>query len=321
MEDSTFPNGYGMEQFDFLFEDFDIDQSISSESDNTPKQQNNFSSSPPIETSDCREISRPAKQLKTNSWNSSSTTSSNSMIISFDSKVVKPKHESDENMIFQSSFANRNNNQYCTATNNDGQQTKKRVATSRTPLHALDHVIAERKRREKLSQRFIALSAVIPGLKKTDKASVLEDAMKYLKELQDRVKTLEEQQSTNKMVQSSAVLVKKSHASSDYSSDDETTTFDSESITEKALPEIEARVQDRDVLIRIQCENRKGCTAKLLDEIEKLHLTVTNTSVLPFGSFILDITVVAKMDKDFSMTVKDLVRNLSEDTEARRVIR
>ncbi|KAK1316994.1 Transcription factor bHLH25 [Acorus calamus] len=35
------------------------------------------------------------------------------------------------------------------------------------PSHTqADHIIAERKRREKLSQRFIALSAIIPGLKK-----------------------------------------------------------------------------------------------------------------------------------------------------------
>lgn len=34
------------------------------------------------------------------------------------------------------------------------------------PQQCKDHIIAERKRREKLSQRFIALSALIPGLKK-----------------------------------------------------------------------------------------------------------------------------------------------------------
>lgn len=39
-------------------------------------------------------------------------------------------------------------------------------AISRSPLHAQDHVIAERKRREKLTQKFIALSAVLPSLKK-----------------------------------------------------------------------------------------------------------------------------------------------------------
>ncbi|XP_072991839.1 uncharacterized protein [Typha latifolia] len=37
---------------------------------------------------------------------------------------------------------------------------------SRLPYCAQEHVIAERKRREKLSQQFIALSALIPGLKK-----------------------------------------------------------------------------------------------------------------------------------------------------------
>lgn len=36
----------------------------------------------------------------------------------------------------------------------------------RTPLQAQDHVLAERKRRERLSERFVALSTMIPGLKK-----------------------------------------------------------------------------------------------------------------------------------------------------------
>lgn len=36
----------------------------------------------------------------------------------------------------------------------------------RPSSHNQDHILAERKRREKLSQRFIALSAIVPGLKK-----------------------------------------------------------------------------------------------------------------------------------------------------------
>lgn len=43
----------------------------------------------------------------------------------------------------------------------------KRVWTMiRSPLQAQDHLMAERKRREKLSQLFIDLSKVVPGLKK-----------------------------------------------------------------------------------------------------------------------------------------------------------
>lgn len=36
----------------------------------------------------------------------------------------------------------------------------------RPPSQTYDHIVAERKRREQLSQRFVALSTIVPGLKK-----------------------------------------------------------------------------------------------------------------------------------------------------------
>nr|DAD28700.1 TPA_asm: hypothetical protein HUJ06_030168 [Nelumbo nucifera] len=116
----------------------------------------------------------------------------------------------------------------------------------------------KRKRREKLSQRFIALLAIVPGLKKMDKASVLGDAIKYLKQLQERVKILEEQ--TVKKRVESVVLVKRSQisADNDNSSSDENNLGGGRSDDEAALSEIEARVSDKDVLIRVHCEKQKG---------------------------------------------------------------
>lgn len=46
-----------------------------------------------------------------------------------------------------------------------GKRERGSTAT-RTPLQAQDHLMAERKRREELRQLFIALSKVVPGLKK-----------------------------------------------------------------------------------------------------------------------------------------------------------
>ncbi|KAK4781040.1 hypothetical protein SAY87_017146 [Trapa incisa] len=219
-------------------------------------------------------------------------------------QVVKPKVEgliSKGNMISNG------------ALHEQGNFSNKRVhgSMSRSPLHAQDHVIAERKRRENLSQRFIALSAVIPGLKKMDKASVLGDAVKYVKQLQERLKKLEEE--VPKKTVESVVLVKKSQVSADdmdtYSSDENSCS----QLSDQRLPEIEARVSGKHVLIRVYCERHKGGLSKMLNLIEKLNLNILSNSAVPFGSSILDITVVAEMDGRFSMTTEDLVRSLRQD--------
>lgn len=320
-----------MNPLDYPFEDLDF-HGFSAKSYSTneqifnPQTVQNFSCAP-IESSQTS-YERPKKQLKTSSWNSCTTEQINSKpppssshIISFensnssaatsqqlyglDPTSVKPKKEAGTNgnsnypsaLCCQGSFE-----EY-------GQGNNKKAGTlSRSPLHAQDHVLAERKRREKLSQRFISLSAVVPGLKKMDKASVLGDAIKYLKHLQERVKTLEEQAAKKTM--ESVVFVKKSqvYVDDDLSSTDE----NSVGCCDQPLPEIEVRVSDKDLLIRIHCENQKGCLLKILSELEKFHLNVINSSVLPFGNSTLDVTVVAQMDGDFSMTVKDLVRNLRQ---------
>ncbi|XAR51426.1 hypothetical protein NMG60_11006049 [Bertholletia excelsa] len=94
---------------------------------------------------------RPAKLLKTNHTNSRR-----------DRKAINPKasSSSSSNLI---SFANSNLTDETMYGKLDFGETQRAV---RTPVQAKDHVIAERKRRERLSQRFIALSALLPGLKK-----------------------------------------------------------------------------------------------------------------------------------------------------------
>ncbi|PHT68576.1 Transcription factor bHLH18 [Capsicum annuum] len=94
----------------------------------------------------------------------------------------------------QDSFANQN--YMFKKANNSCQGANKSVSTNNGKLtQAQDDITVRGKdAKKKLSQRFIALSALIPGLKrKMDKASVLGDAIKYLKQLQQSVKTLEEQ--------------------------------------------------------------------------------------------------------------------------------
>jgi hypothetical protein len=132
-----------------------------------------------------------------------------------------------------------------------------------------------------------------------DKASVLGDAVKYVKELQERLRVLEEKNknSTSDHVEC-VVTVNGPQLSYESSSSDESEADQagSDNNDEVLGPhDVEARILDKDVLIRIHCKKQKGLLLKVLFEIQKLHLFVVNSSVLPFGDSILDITIVAQV--------------------------
>ncbi|KAM7524314.1 hypothetical protein LguiA_014216 [Lonicera macranthoides] len=139
------------------------------------------------------------------------TSYSKSTIISFRNSNSPPNPKGLENVklsssILQSPYENLNNELKFV-------EGRKSVSTStRTQPQAQEHVLAERKRREKLTDRFVALSALVPGLKKIDKASVLGDATKYIKELQERLKELEEEEKNRELME--AVVSIKSNSSS-----------------------------------------------------------------------------------------------------------
>ncbi|KAJ6848637.1 transcription factor bHLH18-like [Iris pallida] len=181
-------------------------------------------------------------------------------------------------------------------------------AAARPPSHNQYHVLAERRRRENLTRKFIALSAVVPGLKKMDKASILGDAIEYLNQLRERVKNLEG---------STAVVAKKKNKKArisyaeDGNSSSSDESFEEGGSSDGSLNEIEVRLSEKSVLVKIRCGGGKGVLVKALSEIEKLNLSVISTSVVPFVASLLDITVVAQIEEGFSKTVKELVKNLN----------
>ncbi|KAI3883623.1 hypothetical protein MKX03_016305 [Papaver bracteatum] len=276
-------------------------------------------------------IHQPVKSFKTESSNSSTITENlssttpdassagspppSSMIISFgcsdDSSVldlyggtnmtkpniIKPKDEYllPRNMKQQQNYVKK-----------AGKGTKRPNPDTYTNSPSYDHIMAERRRREKLYQRFIALSALVPNLTKLDKASVLGDAIKYLKQLEEKVKILEEQ---TKTVESVIFVNKRSRLTA---ADDITSSyFDDQYVN--SLPEVEVKVSNKNVLIRIHCEKHKGILVKILAQIEKFHLTVVNSNVMVFGDSALDITIHAKLDDEFCMEIKDVVRSLRSE--------
>nr|KYP56768.1 Transcription factor bHLH25 [Cajanus cajan] len=173
------------------------------------------------------------------------------------------------------------------------QGTKK----TRSASESLDHLMSERNRRQELTRKFIALAATIPGLKKMDKAHVLREAINYVKQLQERVDELEEDIQKNDV--ESAITITKSHLCVDDKCND------------LALVEVEARVLGKEVLIKIHCAKQKGVLLKIMSQLERLHLYISTSNVLPFGNT-LDITIIAQMGEKYKLVMKDLVKELRQ---------
>ncbi|KAK6136935.1 hypothetical protein DH2020_029323 [Rehmannia glutinosa] len=259
---------------------------------------------------------RPLKQIKITNWNinsckpenmSYSPPPINSSLSGFNN--VNPKEEVTWYNNSSSSLTNFSPDSIVSNGNQNYGAKRSIISTNNSTTTRLtssqDHIIAERKRREKLSQRFIALSALVPGLKRMDKASILGDAIKYMKQLQDKVKTLEEQ--NKKRTMESFVFVRKY----ENSCSDEIISS-GPIITGQSVPEIEARFGNKDVLINIHCQKRKGVLEKVVTEIEKLNLSMVNNSVVTFGDSAFSITVVAQKDEEAvsMINMNEMVKNL-----------
>ncbi|XP_021748305.1 transcription factor bHLH18-like [Chenopodium quinoa] len=166
-----------------------------------------------------------------------------------------------------------------------------------------------------------------------DKITILGDAIKHMKVLQEKVKQLEvaaAQLNTSK----STVVVKKYQLSmnddndndndgsssvlvdvmsaSGGNNDDGSNNNNTNNVIKNSssLPEIQIKILDDTLLLKVFCENRKGILSDLSEVVERHDLSITNYYVIPFQRFTLDITIVAQIEEGFNNNVKGFVRTL-----------
>lgn len=122
---------------------------------------------------------------------------------------------------------------------------------------------------------------------------MLEEATKYIQHLQERVKTLEEKTVTSNAKNQAVLPIKRSrmYLEEESSSSNE----DSDCCLRESFPEIEVRMLEGHVLFRVQSKNIAGLAVKLFSKIEKLHMTIISSSVMPFSHSSLLITIISQV--------------------------
>ncbi|KAG0579679.1 hypothetical protein KC19_4G116300 [Ceratodon purpureus] len=187
--------------------------------------------------------------------------------------------------------------------------------------HLSKNLVAERKRRKKLNERLYSLRALVPKITKMDRASILGDAIEYVKELQQQVKELQEELLLDSKENELAAGLNFDEPGG-VTADEATqlgggldmgqypAKVDSQSITIEVIDrkgdqeltqpmQVEVNKMDgRLFSLRIFCEKRPGVFVKLMQALDVLGLNVVHANITTFRGLVLNIFNAEVRDKE-----------------------
>ncbi|ESQ39830.1 hypothetical protein EUTSA_v10000853mg [Eutrema salsugineum] len=156
-------------------------------------------------------------------------------------------------------------------------ENKRQSKRGRKPANGrkepMNHVEAERLRRDKLNQRFYALRAVVPNVSKMDKASLLGDAVCYINELKSRAENAE--------MEKIAIEIQLQKLKEEISGCNAISSVcaDGKNASKIGTAKIDVKVMGCDAMIRVESSKRNHPGARLMNAFMDLELEVNHASV------------------------------------------
>ncbi|KAK7275376.1 hypothetical protein RIF29_16492 [Crotalaria pallida] len=160
----------------------------------------------------------------------------------------------------------------------------------------LNHVEAERQRREKLNQRFYALRAVVPNISKMDKASLLGDAIAYINELQAKLKIMESERGRFGSTSVSEANSRVEHH-------------------QNGAPDVDIQATQDGVIVRVSCPLHVHPVSKVIQAFKEAEISVVDSKLATTDDAVLH-TIVIKSQRPEQLTKEKLIAAFSRESNS-----
>ncbi|KAK4492535.1 hypothetical protein RD792_003347 [Penstemon davidsonii] len=162
-----------------------------------------------------------------------------------------------------------------------------------------NHVLAERRRREKLNEHFIILRSLVPFVTKMDKASILGDTIEYVKQLRKKIQELESQERPGEASNVNSFKDKSIGPSLSREKRKLRIVEGGGRVAPRAVAEdvvqVEVSIIETDALVEIQCMHKEGLLMDVMQLLRKVKIEVTTVqSSITDGLFTAELRAKVK---------------------------